>query len=227
MLVPAICRWRMTGSRWSYHLQSPVQHCGCQLPCHTQSTSLTGEDLTQYISAESITGILEWDQQSGAELNLTVPVNWTAIPPQAEYRLGLTFGAAWNAVLSGRPQRDSCAHLWCPARSVPARNIQVGAAAVCASSSSLPGDDPSVSGDVAECLSKTCLLAATTCSRVISLQMLTRRIVLQSRIYLCRALSSRCAAKGLGCQYAVLYDWQEHTAPLRISMLVSCSDGHA
>ena len=63
--------------------------------------SLTGEDLTQYISVESASGILEWDQQSGAELNLTVPVNWTAIPPQAEYRLGLTFSAAWNAVLSG------------------------------------------------------------------------------------------------------------------------------
>ena len=63
--------------------------------------SLTGENLTQYMSADSTSGILEWDQQSGTELNLTLPVNWTAIPPQAEYRLGLTFGTAWNAVVRG------------------------------------------------------------------------------------------------------------------------------
>ncbi len=84
-----------------FAVASPALRVPAALPYTV--TSLTGEDLTQYISAESITGILEWDQQSGAELNLTVPVNWTAIPPQAEYRLGLTFGAAWNAVLSGNP----------------------------------------------------------------------------------------------------------------------------
>ena len=63
--------------------------------------SLTGENMSQYLSAESASGILEWDQQLGEQLNLTIPVNWTAIPPQAEYRLGLSFGTAWNAVLSG------------------------------------------------------------------------------------------------------------------------------
>ena len=88
---------------------SPALRVPAALPYTVES--LTGEDLTRYLSAEAITGILEWDQQPGVELNLTLPVNWTAIPPQAEYRLGLTFGAAWDAVLS-RGANETAVHLF-------------------------------------------------------------------------------------------------------------------
>ena len=63
--------------------------------------SLAGNNLTAFISDQGTEGLLQWDQQPGAELNLTIPVNWTAVPPQAEYRLGLTFGPAWNAAVTG------------------------------------------------------------------------------------------------------------------------------
>ena len=82
-----------------FAITSPALRVPAAVPYTLQS--LTGENLTEYIPAESITGILEWDQQPGSELNLTIPVNWTAVPPQAEYRLGLTTGTAWNAVVRG------------------------------------------------------------------------------------------------------------------------------
>ena len=63
--------------------------------------SLAGNNLTVFIPEQYTEGLLQWDQQPGAELNLTIPVNWTAIPPQAEYRLGLSFGPAWNAAVTG------------------------------------------------------------------------------------------------------------------------------
>ena len=63
--------------------------------------SLAGNNVTAFVPEQHAEGLLQWDQQPGAELNLTIPVNWTAIPPQAEYRLGLSFGPAWNAAVTG------------------------------------------------------------------------------------------------------------------------------
>ena len=63
--------------------------------------SLAGSNVTAFISEQYTEGLLEWDQQPGTQLNFTIPVNWTAISPQAEYRLGLTFGPAWNAAVTG------------------------------------------------------------------------------------------------------------------------------
>ena len=63
--------------------------------------SLAGNNISAFISEQYTEGLLEWDQQQGTQLNLTIPMNWTAIPPEAEYRLGLTFGPAWNAVVTG------------------------------------------------------------------------------------------------------------------------------
>ena len=82
-----------------FAVTSPALRVPAAVPYTLQS--LTGENLTEYIPKEYMEGILKWDQQPGTELNLTIPVNWTAIPPQAEYRLGLLFGEAWSAILGG------------------------------------------------------------------------------------------------------------------------------
>ena len=82
-----------------FAVQSPALRVPAAVPYTLQS--LTGENLTSYIPRQYIKGVIEWDQQPGAELNLTIPVNWTAVPAQAEYRLGVMFGPAWNAVVSG------------------------------------------------------------------------------------------------------------------------------
>ncbi len=49
----------------------------------------------------SAAGTLVWDRQPGAQLNLTLPVNWSSVPPEAEYRLALRLEGAWRARLEG------------------------------------------------------------------------------------------------------------------------------
>ena len=95
-------------SQVAYHEQAVVvpfqiTESALRVPISVPYTvrSLAGNNLTAFIPEQYTEGLLQWDQQPGAELNLTIPVNWTAIPPEAEYRLGLTFGPAWNAVVTG------------------------------------------------------------------------------------------------------------------------------
>ena len=87
--------------------------------------SLAGNNVTAFVPEQHAEGLLQWDQQPGAELNLTIPSELDSHSPQAEHRLGLSFGPAWNAVVTGGPQPDRCAHLRRAARPVPARDIQV------------------------------------------------------------------------------------------------------
>ncbi|KAK9837118.1 hypothetical protein WJX81_003998 [Elliptochloris bilobata] len=52
-----------------------------------------------FVAGGALTGFLEWGEQQGSVLNLTVPVNWTAVAPQAELRLAVQLHGVWNAAV--------------------------------------------------------------------------------------------------------------------------------
>lgn len=63
--------------------------------------STTGEDARAYLPERALRGALVWDMQPGEWLNLTLPLNWSAVPPDAEYRLALSLGDPWRARAGG------------------------------------------------------------------------------------------------------------------------------
>lgn len=50
-------------------------------------------------------GEVRWDpaEDDSEVVEIELPLNWTAIPSQAEYRLSLAVKPAWNALLQGPP----------------------------------------------------------------------------------------------------------------------------
>lgn len=74
--------------------------------------STTGEDPTEYIPEEALEGVLSWDQDVGRSLNLTLPVNWSSVPPEAEYRLSVKVEAAWQAEVEGPARGAIAVHLF-------------------------------------------------------------------------------------------------------------------
>lgn len=74
--------------------------------------STTGEDPSEYIPQDALEGVLSWDQDLGSSLNLTIPVNWTSVPPEAEYRLAVTLEALWRAVVDSPASGAVAMHLF-------------------------------------------------------------------------------------------------------------------
>ena len=64
-------------------------------------TASAGPDAATYIPKRALTGTLLWDTQPGRQLNLTIPVNWSSVPPEAEWRLHVRLAGAWRARLEG------------------------------------------------------------------------------------------------------------------------------
>jgi hypothetical protein len=79
---------------------------------HYTIESTTGEDPSQYLPLESLQGFLEWDLDEGDYLNLTLPLNWTDVPPFAEYRLSLRLRPVWNAVVDLQAGNETAAHIF-------------------------------------------------------------------------------------------------------------------
>lgn len=74
--------------------------------------STTGEDPSEYIPEDALEGVLAWDQDLGSSLNLTIPVNWSSVPPEAEYRLTVSLEAAWQAVVESPGEGVIAVHLF-------------------------------------------------------------------------------------------------------------------
>ncbi|CAL8464733.1 g4268 [Coccomyxa elongata] len=91
-------------------IQSPLLRAPASVRYTIAST--TGEDPSEYIPQDALEGVLSWDQDSGSSLNLTIPVNWTSVPPEAEYRLGVTLEALWRAVVDSPASGAVAMHLF-------------------------------------------------------------------------------------------------------------------
>ena len=74
-------------------------------------TSLTAANLS-YISPESRSGLIDWDLEASGIYNLTVPLEWDAIPPQAAYRITLTLNASLNAEVQGLQMNGTVLHIF-------------------------------------------------------------------------------------------------------------------
>jgi hypothetical protein len=48
-------------------------------------------------------GVLRWEPKEEEMAELVLPVNWTAVPPEAEYRLAVDLVPAWNAHVDLNP----------------------------------------------------------------------------------------------------------------------------
>lgn len=75
-------------------------------------TSSTGEDLSTYLPKDSLRGFLTWDQQPGPWLNLTLPIDWSSVPPQAEYRLSVRLEDPWMARVVGAADNATAVHIF-------------------------------------------------------------------------------------------------------------------
>lgn len=85
-----------------------------QTPASVRYTiaSASGKDLTEYIPEDALEGVIFWDQDLGSQYNLTIPVTWSSVPPEAEYRLTVTLEAAWRAVVNKPLKSTIAAHLF-------------------------------------------------------------------------------------------------------------------
>ena len=74
-------------------------------------TSLTAANLS-YIPPESRSGLIDWDLEDSGVYNLTVPLEWDEIPPQAAYRITLTLNASLNAEVQGLQMNGTVLHIF-------------------------------------------------------------------------------------------------------------------
>ena len=74
-------------------------------------TSLTAANLS-YIPTDARSGLIDWDLEASGIYNLTVPLDWDEIPPQAAYRITLTLNASLNANVQGLQENGTVLHLF-------------------------------------------------------------------------------------------------------------------
>lgn len=105
-----------------------------QVPATVSYTlaSLTAANLS-YIEPGERSGVIDWDLQASGIYNLSVPLDWDAIPPQAEYRIALGLNASLNAEVQNLVVNGTVLHIFgveegqCPpgtARCVPVHIVQ-------------------------------------------------------------------------------------------------------
>ena len=74
--------------------------------------STTGEDPRAYLAEQALHGALVWDMQPVGWLNLSLPLNWSAVPADAEYRLSLSLGDPWRARAVGDAANVTAVHIF-------------------------------------------------------------------------------------------------------------------
>jgi hypothetical protein len=96
--------------RIPFAVGSPLLRTPAALQYTLASTS--GEDPRAYLPQRALRGALLWDMQPGEWLNLTLPLNWSAVPPDAEYRLSLSLASPWRARASGDAANVTAVHIF-------------------------------------------------------------------------------------------------------------------
>ncbi|KAK9825612.1 hypothetical protein WJX74_010253 [Apatococcus lobatus] len=74
-------------------------------------TSLTDANLS-YIPAEARSGLIDWDLEASGVYNLSVPLEWDEIPPQAADRITLTLNVSLNAEVHGLQTNGTVLHIF-------------------------------------------------------------------------------------------------------------------